>query len=83
MEKEVMASSCPLSPPLVKPRKMLYYRYMANLRALPDAVLARFREWGRQGGIARKNKLSPKRRKEIATIAVRARESRKASRREK
>jgi len=53
---------------------MVYKEGMANLRAIPEAVLERFREWGREGGIARKNKLTPKRRREIAIQAVRARE---------
>ena len=50
---------------------------MANLRAIPEAVLARFREWGRQGGKIRARRLTKARRRQIAKLAVKAREAKR------
>ena len=41
---------------------------------LDEAALAQFRLWGAEGGRKRAAKLSKKRRREIAILAVRARE---------
>lgn len=46
---------------------------------LPEAVLIQFREWGKQGGKARKKALSRARRVAIAKLAVAAREAKRAN----
>jgi hypothetical protein len=44
---------------------------------LPDSALELFRRWGREGGLKRKARLSPERRKAIAKKAVAARDQKR------
>ena len=40
-------------------------------------TMKQFREWGRQGGLARAKALSPRKRRAIAKLAVAAREAKR------
>ena len=55
---------------------MIFCAILAPMK-LSDQVRAFLRDMASKGGHARAAALTPKRRKEIATIAVRAREARK------
>lgn len=44
----------------------------------PKKVMKLFQAWGKRGGEVRRDNLTPARRKEIATLAVRAREKKRA-----